>query len=159
MFKDDAEVKPISVIISTLAGHGYGQEETIAAALSSVLANMHQHVHWDGSKFVIPNPTDPLENFADRWQKDPRKADAFFSWLKAARDDFGRVSRAPSLQLMKDAIYTRMGASLTDRAVRKLSPTSGGGLLRAASGAPAAGGSIPTFGNSPRVPTTPKGFA
>lgn len=159
MFADDPEVKPISVIITTLAAHAYGQEETIAGALSSILAKMDHYIRWDGSKYMIPNPTDPLENFADRWQKDPLKAEAFSHWLRQVRDDFGRVARASTLKVMNEAVYARMGASLTDRAVRKLSPPSGGGLLRAASAAPVTAASAPTFGNSPRVPTTPKGFA
>jgi hypothetical protein len=159
MFANDLELKPISIIITTLAGHAYDQEETIAGALSSILAKMDQYVHGDRSKFVVPNPTDPLENFADGWHKDPRKADAFYRWLKEAREVFGRVAQAPTLKVMNEAVYARMGASLTDRAVRKLSPPSGRGLLRAASAAPVTAASAPTFGNSPRVPTTPKGFA
>ena len=159
MFVDDPEMKPISIIIATLAGHAYEQEETIADALSSILAKMDQYIHWDGSKYVIPNPTDPLENFADRWHKDQRRADAFYRWLKEAREVFGSVARALTLKDMTEAAYARMGASLTDRAVRKLNSPSGGSLLRAASAAPVAATSVPTFGNSPRVPTTPKGFA
>jgi len=159
VFANDPDIKPISVIISTLSAHAYRQEETIASALSSILAGMDKYVHWNGSEYVIPNPTDPLENFADRWKKDPRKAEAFFSWLSAARLHFGKVAQAPTLKIMNEAIYATMGANLTERAIRRLTPSSPGGLLRAASAAPAAAASVPTFGNSPRVPTTPKGFA
>ncbi|MER9863197.1 nucleotidyltransferase [Mesorhizobium sp. M0185] len=129
MFARDPDLKPISVIITTLAGHAYGEEDTIAGALLSILERMDQYIHHVGSKYVIPNPTDPFENFADKWEKEPGKAQAFSA---------------------------RMGTALTDRAVRKISG-SGGGLLRAASVAPAA--AVPSFGNAPRVPTTPKGFA
>lgn len=153
-----AENKPISVILSTLAAHAYGQEETIAGALRSILASMDQYVRWDGARFHIPNPTDPLENFADRWHNDPRRAEAFFQWLKQAREDFGRVAQATTLKAMNEAVRTRMGSGLTDRAVGELTPPPGGGLLRAATAATAAT-SLPSFGNAPRIPTTPKGFA
>ena len=119
---------------------------------------MDQFVVWDGSKYVIQNPTDPLENFADRWHKDPRKAQAFSQWLNQAREDFGRAAQATTLKGMNESVCARMGGGLTERAVRKLS-TGGGGLLPAASAAPAAAAALPTFGNAPRVPTTPKGFA
>jgi hypothetical protein len=156
MFARDPDLKPISVIITTLAGHAYGEEDTIAGALFSILERMDQYIYHDGSKYVIPNPTDPFENFADRWEKEPRKAQAFFQWLNQAREDFGRASRATSIQALNEAVSARMGTVLTDRAVRKITGKDGG-LLRAASVAPAP--AVPSFGNAPRVPTTPKGFA
>lgn len=156
MFARDPDLKPISVIITTLAGHAYGEEDTIAGALFSILGRMDQYIYHDGRKHLIPNPTDPFENFADKWEKEPRKAQAFSQWLEQARDDFGRAARATTFQGMNEAVSARMGAALTDRAARKIGENSGG-LLRKASVAPAA--AVPTFGNTPRVPTTPKGFA
>lgn len=156
MFAGEPDLKPISVIITTLAGHAYGEQNTIAGALFSILGGMDRYILHDGTKYVIPNPTDPFENFADRWEKDPRKAQAFFRWLEQARQDFGRVARAMTLQGMNEAVSARMGKALTDRAVGKVRGN-GGGLLRTASVAAAA--AIPTFGNAPRVPTTPKSFA
>ena len=155
-FARDPDLKPISVIITTLSAHAYNEEDTISGALFSILANMDRYIQHDGTKYVIPNPTDPLENFADKWEKEPGKADAFFRWLDQARNDFARAARATSLQSMNEAVSDRMGAALAGRAVGRVDET-GGGLLRAASAAPAA--AVPTFGNAPRVPTKPKGFA
>lgn len=156
MFASKIDVKPISVIITTLAGHSYGEQDTIAGALFSILRDMHLHIDNDGTKYIIANPTDPLENFADRWEKEPQKARAFFQWLEQARQDFGRAAQATTLQNMNEAVSIHMGTALTDRAVEKFRANSVG-LLRAASIAPVA--AVPTFGSAPRVPTTPKGFA
>jgi hypothetical protein len=156
MFVRDPDLKPISVIITTLSAHAYNGEETIAGALLSILENMDRYILRSGTKYVIPNPSDPLENFADKWEKDPRKAQAFFQWLRQAREDFGRAARATTLQTMNEAVSTRMGAGLTDRAVKRIGGN-GGRLLRMASVAPVA--ATPAFGNTPRVPSTPKGFA
>jgi len=156
MFARDPDLKPISVIITTLAAHAYRGEEAMAGALFSILSGMGSYIQRDGARYVIANPTDPFENFADKWEKQPLKAQAFFRWLDQAREDFGRASRATTLQAMNEAVSARMGTGLTDRAVRKIGG-SGGGLLRAASAAPAA--AVPSFGSTPRVPTTPKGFA
>ncbi|MDE1568251.1 nucleotidyltransferase domain-containing protein [Aquabacter sp. P-9] len=156
MFSRDPDLKPISVIITTLAAHAYSEEDTIAGALFSILESMDRYIYHDGTKYVIPNPTDPFENFADKWEKEPRKAQAYFQWLDQAREDFGRAARATTIQGMNEAVSARMGTALSDRAARKIGG-SGGGLLRTASVAPAV--AVPTFGNAPRVPTTPKGFA
>lgn len=156
MFASTPDLKPISVIITTLAGHSYAEQDTIAGALFAILEGMDNYIRHDGAKYVIPNPTDPFENFADRWERDPRKAEAFFRWLEQARQDFGRAAQATTLPGMNEAVSARMGTALTDRAVRKIGGN-GGGLLRLGSAAPAA--AVPTFGSAPRVPTTPKGFA
>lgn len=158
MFALETDLKPISVIITTLSGHAYGQEDTISGALFSILDRMDQFVQHDGRRYIIPNPTDPFENFADKWEKNPLKAEAFFRWLKQAREDFGRAARAMTLQGMNEAVSARMGTALSDRAVRRVGGS--GGLLRAVSTAPVAPvAAIPSFGNAARVPTTPKGFA
>lgn len=156
MFAHDPDLKPISVILTTLAGHAYGGEDTISGALFSILNGMHRYVGHDGRKYLIPNPTDPLENFADRWEKDPDKADAFFRWLDQARSDFARAAQAATLLGMQEAVEARMGAGLSTRAAGRVR-ASGGGLLRSSSIAPAA--AIPTFGDAARMPSTPKGFA
>ena len=156
MFTNEPDIKPISIIITTLAGHAYGEQDTIADALVAILDGMHQHIHHDGTKYVIPNPTDALENFADKWEEEPSKAQAFSNWLEQARSDFGRAFHATTLQGMNEAVSARMGTALTDRVVAKISGNSGG-LLRAASVAPAT--TVPSFGNEPRMPTKPKGFA
>ena len=155
MYSREPDLKPISVIITTLAGHSYEEQDSIAGALISILQRMELYIQRKGTKYIIPNPTDPFENFADKWEAEPRKAEAFFLWLKQAREDFGRAYRATSVQSMNEAVSARMGTALTERAVRKI--TGGGALLRAASIAPVA--VVPSFGNAPRVPTTPKGFA
>ena len=33
----------------------------------------------------IPNPVMTVENFAEKWQAEPEKANAFYSWLKVAK--------------------------------------------------------------------------
>ncbi len=155
-FANDPNLKPISVIIATLAGHAYSEQDTIASALDAILANMDKYVFHDGSKYIVPNPTDNFENFADKWEAEPEKADAFFHWLETVRRDFNLAVQATTLQGINESISTRLGKSLTERAMTKINGTSGG-LLRTASVAPAA--TIPSFSDQPRVPTKPAGFA
>ncbi|MGE4441987.1 MAG: nucleotidyltransferase [Desulfomicrobium sp.] len=98
MFADDeTNLCPISIIITTLAGHSYQGEEQIAEALFSILSKMDRFVLWDGQKYVVPNPSDPSENFADKWEEFPDRKDAFFQWLAQARRHFqaaaGQYSR------------------------------------------------------------------
>jgi len=161
-FADDPTDKPISIIISSLAAHAYQGEETIGYALLSILSRMEEAIEHDGTKYVIKNPTDALENFADKWEEHPERADAFFGWLKQAREDFSAASRLVEHRHMSTVLADRMGRGLTDQASdAALLPTRPGspGLVKAAGVASAASAPSVSFADAPRTPKKPDGFA
>ena len=160
MFADRYDERPISVIITTLAAHAYEGEERISDALYAILARMDQFIEWQGSTCIIRNPSDPLENFADKWPSHPERRRAFFEWLEQARRDFGSLAQQVDRRRIIDAIKPRMGA-VADRAASRLDPPSGSMLRPATSAAiiGSAAASAPAFPSTRREPTSPKGFA
>jgi hypothetical protein len=108
------DYKPISMVISVLAAQCYQNETTIYDTLKSMISILSQHSHQmsksfvfndyyakntytqitrtsDG-KWIIPNPTNPGENFADRWHEDNNaRANAFFQWVTWLREDFSNI--------------------------------------------------------------------
>lgn len=151
---------PISIIITTLAGHSYQGEEQIANALYSILSNMHSFILWDGQKHVIPNPSDPSENFADKWEEFPERKDAFFQWLDQARRDFQAVADQYSRKAITETLSPHIGRELAKRAEDRSGGSGPNSLLKGASAATAASvAAKPSFGSEPRIPTKPKGFA
>jgi hypothetical protein len=148
------EDRPISVILTTLAAHAYSGEETIGAALLGILANMDRHIQYVNGKYVVPNPTDPLENFADKWAEYPQRAKAFLEWLEQARKDFRHLAQMAGVAKIAESAVPTMGRQVSDRVIKRAN-TSGSGLAKVASVAPVG----VSFPNEPRVPTEPKGFA
>ena len=163
MFAADPTIKPISIIISTLSGHAYNGEETIGAALLSILIRMENMIEHDGVGYVIKNPTDPLENFADKWSEVPERAAAFFDWLKHARTDFAAAASLVEYQRMSDVLADGLGRELAQAATDALLQSSRPGgrcsLVRAATVASAASPAPVSFADTPRVPKKPEGFA
>jgi len=88
MFEGD-EDKPISIIITTLSAHAYNGENTISAALRSILKSMHLHIEDRNGVKWVSNPVNPNENFADKWAENPEKEAKFVEWLERAQRDFG----------------------------------------------------------------------
>lgn len=157
--KDEINCCPISIIITTLAAHAYQGEAEIADALLSILTGMENHIRRDANgRAVIANPSDPLENFADKWAEFPEREDAFYQWLNQARRDFaaaaGLADRHAIAATLSEHIGEEMAKRASDRAATKPS-----GMLRAATSAAAGAASAPSFGNTARTPTKPKGFA
>ena len=162
MFANEPTNKPISIIISTLAAHAYRGEESIGYTLLSILSRMEEAIEHDGQKYVIKNPTDALENFADKWENHPERAQAFFSWLEQARINFADVGYLVEHQRMSSVLANRMGRDLTEQVYKNIFQSSGSGtsnLLGAATAASATSVPNVSFSDAPRNPKKPDGFA
>ena len=155
-FENRKDERPISVIITTLAAHSYNGEETIGRALAAILAGMDKYILWHNGRHWIPNPTDPLENFADKWAEHPERASAFFEWLQKARTEFAEAACSRDRSVITETVGRGVGDLLADRAARRRQPPARPALLKAASVAPSGAGL--SFPDRSRVPTKPQGF-
>lgn len=110
MFLKDADNKPISVIISTLAALSYNNEASVAVAMNAILKGMDSHIKYDAhGHAIIANPTDPTENFADKWPEYPQRRKAFFRWLEKARQDFENLVRQSNPDRLVEAASVSVG--------------------------------------------------
>ena len=96
-FGDDHELAPISIIITTLIARSYaevaglGPHDSILDLLESVVANLDDHVvcvphPGGGVDYLVTNPTNDQENFAERWCDDPSLYEHFLRWQTACRE-------------------------------------------------------------------------
>jgi hypothetical protein len=100
------EDRPISIIITTLAAKSYQNESNIEKALFNVVPGMRKEIEKRNGDWWIPNPVNPLENFADKWKESPRKAQLFFEWLDAVEQEHR--------QLLTPEGFKRAGEYLTE---------------------------------------------
>lgn len=113
MFEGDTiHLKPISIIITTIAAELYNNEDNIVDTLVSILTQAEKYIrdHKVGEEFHIDNPSytgGDTENFADKWNEHPERAAAFLGWLNQARIDlistklygFDRVKMADNIKI------------------------------------------------------------
>ncbi len=89
MFRNDPDGKPISIIITTLAARAYNGESTLQATLTTILRAMRNLINPSTPR--IPNPINPLEDFADKWHTPQGRAanleGNFHLWLEQASSD------------------------------------------------------------------------
>ena len=86
-FAADVEHRPASIIITTLAAQVYAGERLIVDALKSISAELSLRALPADGYFYIPNPVNPRENFADRWNENPERARNFLRWTKRLQND------------------------------------------------------------------------
>ncbi len=85
--------KPISMVLTTLAARAYQGETDIDAALLGILESIDDFgntgvIERRGGKWWIPNPVNPAENFADRWNdRGSHRPKTFFDWVQWLRQD------------------------------------------------------------------------
>jgi hypothetical protein len=115
MFAGRPDDKPISVILTTLSAHSYAGEEKISQALFAILSRMDEFiVRTAGGGYLIANPSDPLENFADKWNEHPERAEAFYTWLRQARADFSAAVLLSNKQLISETLAKSVGRGVAD---------------------------------------------
>lgn len=102
----DDEDKPISIIISTLASMVYDNEADLFDAIQNVVPGMRNAIEDRGGVLWVPNPVNPLENFADKWKEKPKKRDIFYEWLKAIEAEHN--------DLLTDRGFEKVGAFLSE---------------------------------------------
>lgn len=82
-FSSNPDIKPPSILITTLAGHAYRGQRDVDAALVETARAMPDHIERRGREWWVENPAHPGENFADKWNSNSERRDAFFEWLGA----------------------------------------------------------------------------
>jgi len=116
MFEDNPDVKPISIIITTLAAKAYNNETNLADAFINIINGMERYLEEnEKGKFVVSNPVNPLENFADKWEEESEKEVAFFEWIEQLKKDYSEISSLSlSFTSKKDTYEAMFGRTLKD---------------------------------------------
>lgn len=120
IFENNPGDKPISIIIMTLSAQAYNGEDGVYNALKRILETMSSFIRYENGRYYIPNPSNPQENFADKWNSEPSKANAFFYWLKKAKNDITEV--APVIIDDYSDLEELLGETVVGRAVAETLP-------------------------------------
>ena len=121
MFAKDADNKPSSIIITTLAGHAYNNEPNLLDTLKNLVGCMPKHIEDRNGVSFIPNPVDPIENFADKWKERPNREQNFYRWLQQVQQDLDKVLELGDIQGVVEFLKPRLGERAVNEAMRNLS--------------------------------------
>lgn len=111
-FQHDADSRPVSIIITTLAAHAYRNQPDIYDAFTDIVRDMQKFVEKRNGRWCVGNPVDPDENFADKWNQYPERQVAFAKWLEKVRSDFATVGQKQTLNEAVDFLTPSFGAPI-----------------------------------------------
>lgn len=124
-FTDDLENRPASIIITTLAARAYRPGGSLYEMLLDVTERMPTHVERRDGIYVVSNPIQPKENFADRWQAHPRRAERFFEWIHQAHADVAGLGSERGV----DTVLEKVAKTFGERAAERAGRAAGSGLF------------------------------
>ena len=123
-FQHDQNNKPISIIITTLAAHAYGNEADLLNALETLVERMPRYVENKNGEVWIANPVNADENFAEKWGRYPERQEAFMDWLGDLQSGLRSSLRMPEVRSMKESLEPRFGTAAVNKAAAIAFPTS-----------------------------------
>ena len=119
------DVAPISVIITTLAMQSYAycvRKHVFQDEMDLLVETIRMMPHFidrpivDGRRgYAILNETTNGENFADNWNKDVRRAPAFYAWHAQALSDFEALRDAVGQDRLSLNMERSFGSGVTGR--------------------------------------------
>lgn len=129
MFAQDPDLKPVSIILTTIAGSAYEHGEDLQASMQRIL-RAFEAVRLSDTDQIL-NPVNPLENFADRWTRpDCARLELkrhFHEWIRQAQRDFAQILAATQAQVLvevaEDAFQVRVLKDAFDPFVAFSAPT------------------------------------
>ncbi len=125
-FQDDADNRPASIVITTLAARAYGSEDNLVDALLTIVRGMEEHIkiREENGKSVswVVNPTNAKENFADRWQdlRFPKREKYFRGWLKKVEQDVTQSLTSGGIHKMVELLGISLGRSVVVKAATRM---------------------------------------
>ena len=118
MFANAPDDKPVSIIITTLAGHAYNNEPDILTALQNIVADMPRYIQQSDGVVWIPNPVNPFENFADKWAGHPQRKENFYKWLSEVQKDLNAALEQPNIQKAAESLKSRLGERVINKGLQ-----------------------------------------
>jgi hypothetical protein len=122
MFDGDKDA-PISAIITTLAAQSYAHHvkgnrfSSQVHFIRAVVASMPQFILRVNGTQSVPNPANPLENYADKWAAKPQRRDAFYRWHDRVVIHFDTI--VDSVSRGKDVLFEELSAAYGRDRVKK----------------------------------------
>ena len=96
-FAHQQPLKPASILVTTIAGHAYGNHDNLFVAVLHIAMDMTQFIEIRHGVKWVANPVLPQENFADKWREHPERERAFLDWVAQLRRDLEEAASCRGL--------------------------------------------------------------
>jgi hypothetical protein len=122
-FRDELDMRPASILLTTLAGHAYRGDQVLMDAVLEAVELMPDYIKDTDDGPQVLNPVEPRENFADRWRAKPVLEKRFHEWLEKFAEDVREASSQHGLQKVAVRLSESFGEQPVQKAMEGLGET------------------------------------
>ena len=116
-FEKNLDQRPASIILTTIAARAYDGQRDLLEALRTIVMAIPHGAALRGGKYEILNPVNPKENFADKWNEDPKRAKHFLAWALALQRDLSEwTAPMPGIYKLSESMSPRFGTDVVKKA-------------------------------------------
>jgi hypothetical protein len=120
---------PISIILTTLAASAYkdlvsqqsfrNELEVLLTVVESMTGYIETKVVDGKIEMWVTNPKNQQENFAEKWNVDPKRVEAFHYWHSDFVEKLRELASVTSLPLIREKLNTLLGEGSSSKAIEK----------------------------------------
>ena len=117
-FKDTPDIKPISIILTTLIARIYTGKENVYELIEKFSKEYVLYLERDeNGNVLIQNPVNKNENFADKWPSNPERKEAFFKFMDDLKYDLvtNKVLLEGNIREQADAYKKLIGENMVNK--------------------------------------------
>lgn len=117
-FKDTPDIKPISIILTTLMARIYTGKENVYELIEKFSKEYVLYLEKDeNGNVLIQNPVNENENFADKWSSNPERKEAFFKFMDNLKYDLvtNKVLLEGNIREQADAYKKLFGENMVNK--------------------------------------------
>jgi len=117
-FKDTPDIKPISIILTTLIARIYTGKENVYELIEKFSKEYVLYLERDeNGNVLIQNPVNKNENFADKWPSNPERKEAFFKFMDDLKYDLvtNKVLLEGNIREQADAYKKLFGENMVNK--------------------------------------------
>lgn len=138
-YVDDLEMRPPSVLITTLAGLAYQPHVDFYGALVDTVKRMPDHIDRVGKRISVLNPVCNEEDFGERISDDPVRLERFDAWMKRLHVTLEQLPEVRGgIPKLTDRLAEDFGHGVSKKAASKVAQgyrqARGEGVLKMATG-------------------------
>ncbi len=122
----DPGLAPISVVITTLAARSYeycvtrfvydDELDVVRDIIRHMPVFVETRMNGGRVQWFIWNETTSGENFAEKWNKDPSRAEAFFAWHARVTSDLDKLADIEGIDRLNKSLSESFGAAPVTKA-------------------------------------------
>lgn len=119
-FENDNNDKPISIIITTLAGQAYLNQSDLFESLTALVKTMPNYIQMIDGEYWVMNPVNQAENFADKWGEHPQRRAKLLNWLRFLDAELMKLYNCPNISDAQDLLEGLFGETIVQNVLKEI---------------------------------------